>query len=50
MQNDLIKSGHDLDLRSDYIEFDAARGEKDIGVRIIILPLYSHKLLLKNDF
>ena len=57
MQRDLIRSGHDLDVRSNlqhdlsrsnYISFDAARQEKHDTGKISIVSLLSQKLLQKN--
>ena len=59
MQHDLFRSGHDLDLRSNfqddllmsnYISFDASRQEKHDAGKINVVALLSQKLLQKNYF
>ena len=59
MQHDLFPSGHDLDLwsnfqhnflRSNYSSFDASGQEEHDADKVIVVPLLSQKLLLKNIF
>ena len=50
MQHDLFGSVHDLDLRSNYISFDASRQEKHDADKINVVSLLSQKLLQKNVF
>ena len=59
MQHDLFRSGHDLDLRSNfqrdlsrstYISFDASRQEKHDAGKMNVVSLLSQKLLQKNLF
>ena len=56
MQNDIFKSNHYLDLRSNFkvdlsfLSFDAARQEKDVGVRLFLnFPRVINNVLV-DDF
>ena len=59
MQHDLFRSGHDLDLRSNfqvdlsrsnYSSFDASRREEHDAGKSNVMALMSQKLLTKKRF